>query len=113
MTTHLDTIKATHFDYDRGSARADGDDQKDLKAEWTKLRTLPSTWRTVVMAVVISIGLGAILCVSQVQQWATMTAQQRLRSTRPPARCSASSWSAPCCSRHSPCGPSRPSTRRG
>ena len=41
------------------------DDQKDLRAEWTKLHTLPSTWRTAVLAVTISIGLGAILCVSQ------------------------------------------------
>ncbi len=47
------------------------------KAEWTKLRTLPSTWRTVVMAIVISVALGAILCVSQVQQWTKMTAGQR------------------------------------
>ena len=35
---------------------------RTVKAEWTKLRTLPSTWRAVVMAFVISVGLGAILC---------------------------------------------------
>jgi ABC-2 type transport system permease protein len=48
-----------------------------LKAEWTKLRTLPSTWRTVVIATVISIALGIILCISQVHAWSAMTAQQR------------------------------------
>ena len=32
-----------------------------LKGEWTKLRTLPSTWRTAVFALVFSIGTGAIL----------------------------------------------------
>ena len=56
------------------------------KAEWTKLRTLPSTWRTVVMALVISVALGAILCVSQVQQWSKMTAGQR--QTFDPTACS-------------------------
>ena len=39
--------------------------RRTLKAEWTKLRTLPSTWRTAAMAMVISVGLGAIFCVSQ------------------------------------------------
>jgi ABC-2 type transport system permease protein len=48
-----------------------------MKSEWTKLRTLPSTWRTAVIAVTVSIGLGAILCVSQANQWATMTATER------------------------------------
>jgi ABC-2 type transport system permease protein len=51
--------------------------RRAVKAEWTKLRTLPSTWRTVVLATVISIALGAILCVSQAQQWTKMTAGQR------------------------------------
>jgi ABC-2 type transport system permease protein len=51
--------------------------RRTLKAEWTKLRTLPSTWRTVVMATVISIALGTILCLSQVHAWSAMTAQQR------------------------------------
>jgi ABC-type transport system involved in multi-copper enzyme maturation permease subunit len=56
------------------------------KAEWTKLRTLPSTWRAAVMALVISVALGAILCVSQVQQWSKMTAGQR--QTFDPTACS-------------------------
>jgi len=57
-----------------------------LKSEWTKLRTLPSTWRTAVIAVTVSIGLGAILCNSQAHQWATMTAAQR--ATFDPTACS-------------------------
>jgi ABC-2 type transport system permease protein len=48
-----------------------------LTSEWTKLRTLPSTWRTAVAAVTVSIGLGALLCISQAHQWATMTAADR------------------------------------
>ena len=67
------------------------------------------------MATVISIALGAILCVSQVQQWSNMTAQQR--QIFDPTACllavRQSSSSAPCCSRHSACGPSRPSTSTG
>lgn len=57
-----------------------------LKAEWTKVRTLPSTWRTAVAAVTLSIALGTVLCVSQANQWATMTAQQR--RTFDPTSCS-------------------------
>jgi ABC-2 type transport system permease protein len=51
--------------------------RRAFKAEWTKLRTLPSTWRTVVMATVISVAVGTILCISQAQQWTKMTAGQR------------------------------------
>ncbi len=51
--------------------------KRACKAEWTKLRTLSSTWRTAVIAVAVSIGLGAILCISQAGQWATMTAPER------------------------------------
>jgi ABC-2 type transport system permease protein len=57
---------------------------RTLKAEWTKFHTLPSTWRMTVMAIVTSIGLGAILCASQASQWATMSASQR-RSFDPTA----------------------------
>src|SRR3984957_17665473 len=57
-----------------------------LKSEWTKLRTLPSTWRTAVIAVTVSIGLGAVLCISQANQWATMTATER--ATFDPTACS-------------------------
>jgi len=48
-----------------------------LKGEWTKLRTLPSTLRTAIFALVFSIGTGAILVISQANQWATMTPGQR------------------------------------
>ena len=49
-----------------------------LKGEWTKVRTLPSTWRTAVFALVFSIGTGALLVISQASQWHAMTpAQQR------------------------------------
>jgi hypothetical protein len=47
-----------------------------LKAEWTKLRTLPSTWRTAAFATIFSIAAGAVLVISQADQWATMTAAQ-------------------------------------
>ena len=48
-----------------------------LKGEWTKLRTLPSTLRTAIFALVFSIGTGAILVISQANQWATMAPGQR------------------------------------
>ena len=73
MSTATYTIDATHFTPPAPPVRTPRI-SRIAKAEWTKLRTLPSTWRTVVMAIVISIALGAILCVSQVQQWSTMTA---------------------------------------
>jgi ABC-2 type transport system permease protein len=49
---------------------------RTYKAEWTKLRTLRSTWRTVAGAMAISTGLGAAIVASQVSQWDTMTAKQ-------------------------------------
>ena len=76
MTTATYTIDATHFTATASPVRTPKI-RRALKAEWTKLRTLPSTWRTVVMATVISIALGTILCVSQAHAWSTMTAQQR------------------------------------
>ena len=60
--------------------------RQSFKSEWTKLRTLPSTWRTAVIAVTISIGLGAILCIPQAHQWAAMTASER--ATFDPTACS-------------------------
>ena len=50
---------------------------KALKAEWTKLRTLPSTWRTAGAATAIAIGMSAAVVDSQVSQWHSLTAQQR------------------------------------
>jgi ABC-2 type transport system permease protein len=77
MNTATYAIDATHRTATASPVRTPKI-RRALKAEWTKLRTLPSTWRTVAMATVISIALGAILCVSQVHAWSTMTAQQRL-----------------------------------
>ena len=34
--------------------------RRAVKAEWTKLRTLPSTWRTVALTVVAAIGFSAL-----------------------------------------------------
>jgi ABC-type transport system involved in multi-copper enzyme maturation permease subunit len=48
-----------------------------FKAEWTKLRTLRSTWYTVGGAMVISIALAALICVATVSQWDQMNAKQR------------------------------------
>jgi ABC-2 type transport system permease protein len=48
-----------------------------LKGEWTKLRTLPSTWRTAAFAVVSTIGAGAVFTSSEASQWANMTSAQR------------------------------------
>ena len=76
MTTATHTIETISFASPAPPTRTPKA-RRAFKSEWTKLRTLPSTWRTVVMATVISIGLGAILCVSQVQAWSTMTTQQR------------------------------------
>jgi ABC-2 type transport system permease protein len=50
---------------------------RTLKAEWTKLRTLPSTWRTAALTVALSFGFGVAVAFSEVSQWHTMTAQQR------------------------------------
>jgi ABC-2 type transport system permease protein len=46
---------------------------RHLKGEWTKLRTLPSTWRTAALAGVLAIGLTGAVDVQQV----SLTAQQR------------------------------------
>ena len=83
IATH--TINETHFTPPAPPVR-NSTATRTVKAEWTKLRTLSSTWRTAVMAVTISIGLGAVLCISQANQWATMTAQQR--RTFDPTACS-------------------------
>ena len=50
---------------------------RTLKAEWTKLRTLPSTWRTAALTLALSVGFGTAVAFSEVSQWHTMTAQQR------------------------------------
>ncbi len=76
MSTATSTIDATHRTATPSPVWTPKV-RRALKAEWTKLHTLPSTWRTAVIATVISIALGTVLCVSQVHAWSTMTAQQR------------------------------------
>ena len=44
-----------------------------LKGEWTKLRTLPSTWRTAALATALAIGFTGVVDLQQVN----LTAQQR------------------------------------
>jgi ABC-2 type transport system permease protein len=51
---------------------------KTFRAEWTKLRTLRSTWWTIGGSAFVSIGLAAVICAAQVSQWDQMTAKQRL-----------------------------------
>jgi ABC-2 type transport system permease protein len=48
---------------------------RHLKGEWTKLRTLPSTWRTAALAGVMAIGFTAAVDLSQLSRH-SMTAQQ-------------------------------------
>jgi hypothetical protein len=48
-----------------------------VRAEWTKLRTLPSTWRTAVLTMVMAVGFGVAVAFSEAGQRHTMTAQQR------------------------------------
>src|ERR1019366_5125052 len=50
---------------------------RTLKAEWTKLRTLPSTWRTIALTLALGTGFSVAVAFSQISQWHTMTAQQR------------------------------------
>jgi ABC-2 type transport system permease protein len=59
------------------TSRSKTDVSRILKGEWTKLRTLPSAWRTAAFAFVFSIGMGAVLVVTEAGQWATMTPAQR------------------------------------
>lgn len=47
-----------------------------LRGEWTKLRTLPSSWRTALITVASAIGFAAAVVASQVSQWSAMSAQQ-------------------------------------
>lgn len=47
-----------------------------LAGEWTKLRTLPSTWRTAAITLASAIGFAAAVVASQVSQWNAMSAAQ-------------------------------------
>src|ERR1700691_5898841 len=85
MTTAIHTMNTTAVASSAPPARTAAISRL-LTSEWTKLRTLPSTWRTAVIAVTVSIGLGAVLCISQAHQWASMTPTQR--TTFDPTACS-------------------------
>jgi ABC-2 type transport system permease protein len=50
---------------------------RSFRAEWTKLRTLRSTWITIATSVGISIGFALINVSSTVSQWADMSVKQR------------------------------------
>lgn len=50
---------------------------RTLKAEWTKLRTLPSTWRTAALTLATGVGFSVAVAFSEASQWPTMTVQQR------------------------------------
>jgi hypothetical protein len=43
------------------------------RAEWTKPRTLPSTWRTAAITVATATGFGVAVDYSQMAQWHAMT----------------------------------------
>jgi ABC-2 type transport system permease protein len=49
---------------------------RTVNGEWTKLRTLPSTWRTAIITTAMAIGLSAAAVAIQVSGWNGMTAQQ-------------------------------------
>jgi ABC-2 type transport system permease protein len=49
-----------------------------FKAEWTKLRTLRSTWYTLGGAAIASVVLGALVSLATVSQWDQMTPKERL-----------------------------------
>ncbi len=48
-----------------------------FKAEWTKLRTLRSTWYTVGGAFAAAIGLAGLICFASASQWSKMSEAQR------------------------------------
>jgi hypothetical protein len=48
-----------------------------LSAEWSKARTLRSTWTTLIGSVVLSVTLAAIVAASQASQWDEMSSSQQ------------------------------------
>jgi hypothetical protein len=48
-----------------------------LKGEWTKLRTLPSTWRTALFAATLALGFTIIVDLAEASHWHANTASQR------------------------------------
>ncbi|MDQ1412044.1 MAG: type transport system permease protein, partial [Acidimicrobiaceae bacterium] len=52
--------------------------RRTFRAEWTKIRTLRSTWMTVGISAVVSITLAAVVCASNLSQWDSMSVKERL-----------------------------------
>ena len=50
---------------------------RHLKAEWTKLRTLPSTWRTAAFAAALALGFTVAVDLAEASHWHANTASQR------------------------------------
>jgi hypothetical protein len=48
-----------------------------LRSEFTKIRSVRSTYWTLIVLVVLGIGSGAIYCAAQAHQWSHLTAQDR------------------------------------
>lgn len=48
-----------------------------VKSEWIKLRTLRSTYATLVVTVVVMVGLGALVCWAQAGHWPSMPADEK------------------------------------
>lgn len=48
-----------------------------LQAEWTKIRSLRSTWYTVGGAALLSIAMSALICLATVTQWDQLTSTER------------------------------------
>ena len=48
-----------------------------LKGEWTKLRTLPSTWRTAAFAATLALGFTVIVDLAEASHWHANSASQR------------------------------------
>src|SRR3712207_2172141 len=69
MTTTMTTSTATPR---RGDATG-----RAFAAEWIKLRTLRSTWVTIVGSGLVSVFLAAVVAATQVNEWDDMSAAQR------------------------------------
>ncbi len=59
-------------------AHSPSDIARTFQAEWTKLRSLRSTWWTIAGGAFVTIALSALICLAQVSQWDQMSAKQRL-----------------------------------
>src|SRR5690242_11719376 len=55
-----------------------GDFGAVLFSEWTKVRTVRSTWITLLVAFVVTVGLGALICAVTNSNWSHMSPGDRL-----------------------------------